>query len=86
MCKGTNQAQEILMTATQRGHAAYIRSDGRCSSICLTELMVTDMVYSEKYEYQFIKNTFNLRIQITKSFTRDRKRIIDLGSENDPIG
>ena len=54
MWKGTNQAQEILMTATQRGHAAYIRSDGRCSSICLTELMVTDMVYSEKYEYQFI--------------------------------
>ena len=37
------------MTATQRGHAAYIRSDGRVSSICLTELMVTDMVYSEKY-------------------------------------
>ena len=73
------------MTATQRGHAAYIRSDGRCSSICLTELMVTDMVYSEKYENQFIENIFNLKIQITKSFTWNRKGFIDLGSQNDTI-
>ena len=68
------------MTATQRGHAAYIRSDGRCSSICLTELMVTDMVYSEKYVFNLMELILSIRLQITACFTWNRKRFIGLGS------
>ena len=45
---GTDQAQEILMTATQRGFVAFIRGDGRVSNICLTDLMVSDVLYAPK--------------------------------------
>ena len=45
---GTDQAQEILMAATQRGFVAFIRGDGRVSNIGLTDLMVSDVVYAPK--------------------------------------
>ena len=45
---GTDQAQEVLMVASQRGHVAFIRSDGRISNICLSDLMVSDVLYAPK--------------------------------------
>ena len=45
---GTENAQEILIVATQRGNILFLRGDGRVAHICLPDLMFVDLIYAPK--------------------------------------